>query len=182
MNSQIRYLMLKRLLKPFFLLVITFILYFSANAQVKPPEQPPRPIDVTVSNLQHLNFGTVIPTSIAGGSVFVDFNNNATPSGDVLLLHSYQCTAALFIVDAEPGVLFIIDYPIPNPTLGKGGFSITAHLGEPNVDLKPGTQFITRTKYTYVYIGGTLTVGSLSANPEGTYNGTFPVTFTQIQQ
>jgi len=174
MNSSIPCASFKKLLLPFCLLAYMITLYTPANAQ----EKPPRPIAVVVSTAQHLNFGTIIPTSINGGSVTVDFDNSVSSIGDVLLLHSYDCRPALFIVDAEPGVLINIVCEA-NPTLSNGGFTMQLNLGTPNIDLQSGSQFITTKKTTYVYIGGTLTVRSLASNPAGEYNGTFLVTFNQ---
>lgn len=177
MNNLILSPTVKRLLLPFCLIVFMIISYIPAKAQLK-PEQPPKPIAVTVSTAQHLNFGTIIPSTISG-SVSVAFNGSPTSSPGILLLHSYECSAALFIVEAEPGVLINIIYPDPNPKLANGGFNLQLHLETPNIDLQPGYQFITKTKSTYVYIGGTLTVGTLLANPAGAYSGTFDVTFIQ---
>lgn len=155
------------------LFIICFIL------QGKAQEKPPRPITVTVSTLQHLNFGTIIPTSSAGGSVTVDYSNAVSSTGDILLLHTFDCRSALFNVDAEPGVLINISYPNANPTLSQSGFTLQMHLGTPHVDSQNGFQFITNKQYTDVYIGGTLEVKSLSLNPSGNYSGTFDVTFNQ---
>lgn len=174
MNSQLQYPLLKRLLLPFCLFICLGQFYIQAYAQ----EKPPRPITVKVSTAQHLNFGTIVPISIAGGSVTVDFDGSPTPSGDILLLHSYDCKSALFIVDSEPGVLISITYPDPI-YLNNGGFSLKMNLGTPHIDGQPAAQFIIKNKSTYVYIGGTLTVGSLTANPPGQYIGTFNVTFNQ---
>lgn len=174
MNSAQQCLSFKKLLLPFCIWICSILIYIPTNAQ----ENPPRPITVTVSTAQHLNFGTIIPTSANGGTVTVDFDNTTSTFGDVLLLHSYDCRPALFIVDAEPGVLINIVCEI-NPTLSKGGFSLPLLLGTPYIDSQPGYQFITTKKSTSVYVGGKLTVGSLSANPAGDYNGLFSVTFIQ---
>ena len=174
MNSSIQCASFKKLLMPFCLLIWFGFFNFQANAQ----EQPPRPIEVAVSTAQYLNFGTIIPTSIIGGSVTVDFDNSTSTSGGVLLLHSYNCRPALFIVDAEPGVLINIVYEA-NTTLKKGGFSMLLLLSEPNIDSQVGRQFITTKKTTNVYIGGTLTVGPIANNPSGIYDGEVRVTFNQ---
>jgi len=174
MNSSILYASFKKLLLPFCLFISSISLYISANAQ----EQPPKPIEVAVSTAQYLNFGTIIPTSIIGGSVTVGFDNSVLASGDVLLLHSYNCRPALFIVDAEPGVLINIVYEA-NTTLKKGGYSMLLLLDEPHIDSQVGRQFITTKKTTNVYIGGKLTVGSITDNPSGIYDGEVRITFNQ---
>ena len=162
----------------FCLLMISIIIVIPAMAQ----EKPPRPIKIIVNLARYLNFGTIIPTSVSGGTLHVDYDGTPTPNGDILLLHSYLCTSLLFIVDAEPGVLINIIYPVPNPVLNNGGNHLQMHLGTPNVELQSGSngsQFITKTQFTNIYIGGTLDIGPLATNPAGNYLGTFPVTFIQ---
>ena len=132
MNSLTSYPFLKRM--SCFLITGIFLFTLSGLAQ----ENPPRPILVSVSNAQHLNFGTIIPISDSGGSVYIDHNGTPTPNGDILLLHTYQCSASLFIVDAEPGVLINIIYTDPNPKLSKSGNNLQMHLGTPNIDSQDG--------------------------------------------
>ncbi len=178
MNNRIHYSLIKKV-SVFFYLITCFIVINTTAFGQKNPENPPRPIEVSVSTAQHLNFGTVIPTSNIGGSLYIDHNGSPTPSGDILLLHSYQCSAALFIVDAEPGVLINIIFPNPDPKLTQSGYYLQMHLGTPNVESMSGFQFITKGKFTYVYVGGILEIGALNANPAGNYSGTFPVIFNQ---
>lgn len=175
MNSPKPYRLLMRLWWPLMLCVLSILSVTSVYAQ----EQPPRPIKVTVSVAQHLNFGTIVPISDAGGTVEVYHDNSSSKSGDILQLRTSQCSSALFIVDSEPGVLISIIYPNDSPKLSNGNYYLQMHLSTPNVDNRPTFQFVTRGKTTYVFIGGTLTVGSMVANPAGAYSGTFPVTFIQ---
>lgn len=175
MNSPKQYCLLKRLGLPFLLLVFSLISFVSAKAQ----EKPPRPVTVKVSTAQHLNFGTIIPISEAGGSLEVYYDNSSIKSGDILQLRAYECRSALFIVDSEPGVLINIVYPDDSPQLSNGNNHLQLHLSTPYIDNRPAFQFVTRSTTTYVFIGGTLTVGSMVANPAGSYNGEFQVTFIQ---
>lgn len=181
MNSQIQYPMLRKAILQFCLFICILAIYTHANAQIN-PEKPPRPIKIIVNLARFLNFGTIIPTSSTGGTLKIDYDGTPTPTGDILLLHSYLCTSLLFIVDAEPGVLINILYPVPDPVLSSGGNHLQMHLGPPNVELQTtsnGSQFITKAKFTNIYIGGTLDIGSLAANPAGNYLGSFDVTFIQ---
>lgn len=172
MNRLIQCQLFKRLWMPFCLLVCLLISFLQAEAQ---PEQPPRPISVTVNTAQHLSFGSFIPTG-SMGSVTVDYNGGRSSTGSIILPNMYSIvTPALFIVDAEPGTLITIVNG-PSATLGgSNGGIVSLQVGESNV----GNPFITRGYSTEVFIGGTLTIGPLESNPAGLYNGTFQVTFIQ---
>lgn len=144
--------------------------------QVEAQEKPPKPITVTVSTLQHLNFGTIIPNGPSGGTVTVDHSGFRTSSGQIILpsIGTY-CSPALFLVTALPGTLITIVNG-PNSLLsGSNTGTIMLSIGSSST----GSPFVATTPTTDVFIGGTLTVGSLSANPAGSYNGTFTVTFIQ---
>lgn len=171
MNSQIQCPLVKRLLLPFYLFICTIILYIPANAQ----EKPPKPIIVTVSTLQHLSFGTFIQSG-SNGTITVTHQGMRTATGSVILPNmSSTVTAALFEVEALPGTLItIINGPDSQLSGSKGGLLILK-LEQSNT----GSPFITTSDRTDVFIGGTLTVGSLLANPAGAYSGTFTVTFIQ---
>ena len=169
MNSRIQCLWLKRLWMPFCLLVCMLAFALHTEAQ----EKPPRPINVTVSIARHLSFGSIIPTGTSG-TVTVDCNGIISSGGNVILLSS-TTSAALFLVDAEPGTLITIQNG-PNINLtGSNGGTLSLQLGESSTR----SPFITRSPTTEVSIGGTLTIGSLGANPAGAYSGTFTVTFIQ---
>ena len=174
MNSQIQYKLLKRLWMPFCLLGC---LLAALTAEAQKPEKPPRPITVTVSTAQHLRFGSFIQSG-ANGTVTVTYDGFRTATGSIILPNmSSIVTPALFIVDAEPGTLInIVNGPDATLT-GSNGGTITLKLGESSAG--PYSQFITRSQYTDIFIGGTLTIGPLGANPAGFYNGTFQVTFIQ---
>lgn len=171
MNSQIQNTRLGKLLLPFCLFACLLIFHSQAKAQ----EKPPRPITVTVSTAQHLRFGTFIQAG-ANGTVTVTSNGIRTATGSIILPNmSSIVTPALFIVDAEPGTHIIIVNG-PDATLtGSNGGTLSLELGEAST----GPQIVTTSQYTDVFIGGTLTVGSLMANPPGFYSGTFQVTFIQ---
>lgn len=172
MNSLVQYSMFKRLLMPFFLLLC---LLFSGHT--KGQEKPPKPIQVTVSTAQHLQFGSFIQTG-SDGTVTVAHTGSRTAGGSVILPNisaSAFPTAALFIVEAHPGTLITI---LNGPDVfltGSNGGTMKLTIGESSTR----SPFITRGSYTDVFIGGTLTVGPMSANPAGSYSGTFTVTFIQ---
>ena len=171
MNSKIIYPLLRILILPTMIISWLLILCSPLYAQ----EKPPRPISVTVSTAQHLSFGTFIQSGNYG-TVTVTYNGFRTATGNVILPYmSSIVTPALFIIDAEPGTLItIVNGPDVQLSGSNSGF-LTLHLEEASTR----TPFITTGTSTDVFIGGTLTVGSLLANPAGSYSGTFQVTFIQ---
>lgn len=171
MNRQILCTLLRKLIGPFFLLA--FLLIF--HSQVKAQEKPPRPITVTVSTAQHLRFGSFIQAGVHG-TVTVTYDGFRTSTGSIILPNmSSIVSPALFIVDAEPGThITILNGPTATLT-GSNGGTITLELGNSNVQ----NSFVTNSQYTEVFIGGTLTIGSLMANPGGFYSGSFQVMFIQ---
>lgn len=173
MNSPKQYRLLKRLWWPLMLCVFSLIGFTSAQAQ----ERPPRPVTVRVSTAQHLQFGSFIQAG-SYGTVTVDYTGARTASGSVILPNisaSAFPTAALFIVDAEPGTLITILNGPDAILTGSNGGTLTLKIGDSNTR----SPFITRSQYSDVFIGGTLIIGTLSANPAGSYSGTFQVTFIQ---
>lgn len=171
MNNSKPYLKIKRLQSLLYLILCITIFYTPANGQ----EKPPKPIAVTVSTLQHLNFGTIIPDGTSGGSVTVDYNGFRSSLGSIILppIGTF-CSPALFEVTALRGTLITISSP-PSTLSGSHGGTMTLTLGTPST----GSPFVVRGTTTDVYIGGTLSVGPLSANHAGLYSGTFTVTFNQ---
>ena len=140
-------------------------------------EKPPKPIAVTVSIAQHLNFGTFIVTG-SGGSVTVNYNGVRSTINDVYIpsiSSSETPTPALFEVTALRGTLITIVNGSPVYLSGSNGDSILLTVGPSST----GTPFVAQGMTTDVFIGGTLTVGSLTANRPGSYSGTFSVTFVQ---
>ena len=172
MNNPKPYSLIWRLQTLYYLMICTTISYLPAHAQ----EKPPKPIAVTVSTAQHLNFGTIIPNGPSGGTVTVDFNGVRSSLGQIILppVGTY-CSPALFVVTALRGTLITI-VTSPTTLTGSAGGTLALTLGTPST----GSPFVVRSTTTDVYIGGNLTVGSLiGANPSGFYSGTFTVTFIQ---
>ncbi len=175
MSNQVKYPGLKSLLIYVGLYSVVLIFCIPVYAQIN-PEKPPKPIFVKVSTLQHLNFGTIIPNGASGGTVTVDHNGSRSYIGQIILpaTGSY-CSPALFEVTALPGTLITIVNGSGTSLSGSNTGSVSLTLGPAST----GSPFIARSTVTDVFIGGTLTVQSLSANPAGFYSGTFTVTFIQ---
>ncbi|MEI6679791.1 MAG: DUF4402 domain-containing protein [Mariniphaga sp.] len=171
MNSPIQLPILKRLSLPFCLTICLVVLFLPVIAQ----EKPPKPISVQVSTLQHLNFGTFIQTG-SSGTVTVTYDGARSATGGVILPNTGAfSSSALFEVTALPGTLITIMNG-PNAILtGSNSGTLVLQPGESSTR----SPFIATTEITNVFIGGTLIVGSMSANPAGEYSGTFQVTFIQ---
>jgi len=137
-------------------------------------EKPPTPIVVTVSTLQHLEFGTVIQAG-SYGTVYISKSGSRSVSGSVYEKSS-TFTPALFTVTALPGTLITIS-SIQTFDLAYGLNTLPLAIDKNN-DTSTGSQFIC-SGVTYVYVGGTLTVNSLGTNPAGSYSGSFTITFIQ---
>jgi hypothetical protein len=154
--------------------VALFLFSLTAHGQ----EKPPRPVKVYVSPTQGLIFGAFSQLG-STGSVIISPSGSRSSTGSVLLLNlGYSFSPAIFEVDAEPGTIVTIVNG-PDVTLtGTGGGSMNLHIGT----AFPASPFVAAAvspARTQIRIGGTLTVGSLLANPPGNYSGTFSVTFIQ---
>jgi len=157
-------------------LVITFILggYNGAMAQ----EPPPKPISVYVNPAQGLIFGAFF-TGSSGGTITVYADGSRTVSGSVIQANlGFPFSPAIFEVEANQGTLVSI-LNGPNVTLsGSNGGTLTLQLG-PASTTSPFIVNTTPPARMQIRIGGTLIVGNQSANPVGSYSGTFNVTFIQ---
>jgi hypothetical protein len=170
MNSRIQRPYLMRLLMPLSLFICVIINYFPANAQ----EKPPIPIEVTVSLVQNLNFGTFCYGDGSGTSVIISPEGIRSHTGNILLLSS-GFSAALYDVTAIPGTLITIVNGPDAVLTGSNGGTMTLQVG----NSFPPSPFVTTAEHTWITIGGTLVVGTSGANPPGNYGGTFSVTFIQ---
>ncbi|MBN1386839.1 MAG: DUF4402 domain-containing protein [Bacteroidales bacterium] len=161
-----------RIIKPLIILLLTIISAISF-AQ----EDPPRPIEVTVTG-QQLTFGA-FTHGASGGTVTVEPTGSRSSTGDVILLGlGYPYYPTLYEIIGNPGtVISILNGPdaiLP----GSNGGSITLTIGSSD----PASPFVLTAVYpnpNTLYIGGTVTIGNSAANPPGFYSGTYDVTFVQ---
>lgn len=143
-------------------------------------EFPPRPIVVTVSTAQSLNFGAFCITA-AGGSVIIYPDGSRSVTGDVIPISlGFLFSTALFEIEANPGTtISILNGAGTEATLtGDTGETMTMQVGT-SYPLSPFVINTVPPDVTQVTLGGTLFVGSMIANPPGNYSGTFVVTFVQ---
>ncbi len=146
-----------------------------AGAQV----QPPKPISVYHNPAYDLRFGAIYLSS-TGGTLTILPDGSRSSTGGVIeaTLSGFTYGAASFEILANPGTIISVVNG-PDVTLsGSGGGTMNLHVGASD----PKSPFITSAtppSVSTVYIGGVLTVGSPTANPVGTYTGTFYVMFLQ---
>lgn len=160
--------------KHIILMICGSILLVMSHVPAFAQEKPPKPITVTASLTQKLNFGTFCYGDGNGTTVIIYPGGTRSFSGNIILISS-TFSAALYDVVAIPGTLITITNG-PDATLtGSNGGTMTLHIG----DSYPQSPFITTGDHTPVTIGGTLTVGTKYANPPGNYGGFFDVTFIQ---
>ncbi|MGB8491736.1 MAG: DUF4402 domain-containing protein [Bacteroidales bacterium] len=140
-------------------------------------ERPPRPIRVDAT-AQSLAFGAFY-YGVTGGTVIIDPPDSRTATGDVVLLGlGYPYSAALLEVHAHPGTIISILNGPDVHLMGTPSGSMTLHIG----NSLPASPFVSVAQFNVaqqLYIGGTLTVGNATANPPGSYTGTFDLTFVQ---
>lgn len=167
-------------LSRFFLtsVILWSFLLIMTTSMVHGQEQPPRPLTVTVSLSQNLNFGAFYH-GISGGSVIIYNDGSRSSTGDVVLLTmGYTFSTGLYDVVANPGTLVSI-LNGPNAILtGSNGGSMILQIGESD-PLSPFIITTTPPTSTQLRIGGTLFIGNPITNPPGNYGGTFDVTFVQ---
>lgn len=131
---------------------------------------------LTVSTTQNLSFGTFASTG-TGGTVVVSSTGVGSATGNVVLITGSAVSAATFRLTAHTGNNRITSITYSNTitlTRSGGGGTMTMTLGTPS----PNTSFkINGNQSKNVSIGGTLTVGTTTANPGGSYTGSFSLTF-----
>jgi len=156
------------------MIIVSLVLLLSESSQVVyGQEHPPRPISVTVSVIQNLNFGTFYHGN-AGGTVIIYPDGSRSATGDVVLLMGTFSTG-LYSVSGNVGtVITILNGPDATLT-GSSGGTLILKIG----DCDPPTPFILTSPTIQVRIGGTLMVGDPLLNPPGNYSGFFNVTFFQ---
>lgn len=156
--------------------ILSFIFIYLQDAKAQ--ENPPIPVEVEVSTAQFLNFGA-FTVGEAGGTVSVDFNGTRTWTGDITLLNTGATVApALYDVYANPGSIITITHPEIFELSGTSGQKIYLEINS----YSTGKTFISTQNSGFpnsVYLGGTLTLGNISANQPGAYSGTINITFNQ---
>ena len=157
----------------FLIIVLLTSLLYGSMQVVYGQEHPPRPIAVTVSVIQNLNFGTFCHGN-SGGTIIINSDGSRSPTGDVILLLGTFSTG-LYSVSGNVGTLITILNGPDAILTGSGGGTLTLEIGGSD----PHIPFILTTSSVQVRIGGTLVIKDPISNPPGNYSGFFNVTFFQ---
>ena len=161
------------------LLIVSGFFSVIANAQVDPTDSiPGDPGALSVYTVQNMSFGAFSIGS-TGGTVIISSNGSRSVTGDIVSLNlGTLFFQSIFDIDAPLGSIVSISNG-PDATLtGSNGGSMSMRIGVSDPP-SPFITLISQPARTPVNIGGTLTVGPPAANPPGTYNGTFYITFNQ---
>ncbi len=148
---------------------------------------------IEIISTQDLDFGTVSQYDVTGGTVTVSNTGSRLATGNIALIGSTFSLAAFTIIldntlcedddgndhgnghgndhgndhcDGQDQFSLQIDSPTVSLS-GSNGGSLLLHIGTAN----PEFPSVENGTPTTVYVGGTLTIGSSSANPPGTYSG-----------
>ncbi|HMK03338.1 MAG TPA: DUF4402 domain-containing protein [Ferruginibacter sp.] len=149
----------------------------TACAQIDPTDSiPGDPGAIIVYTVQNMSFGAFSIGS-AGGTVIISTSGSRSVSGDVVALNlGTPYFQAIFDIDAPQGAIVSILNGSDVTLNGSNGGSMSMHIGNSDPP-SPFVITVPQPVRTQVSIGGTLTAGSPGANPPGTYNGTFYITF-----
>lgn len=157
-------------------LISIFLLTVQVSGQVRIPPPPQRPIEVN-STSQGLSFGAFYHGA-SGGTITVAPTGARTSTGSVVALSTGTFTPAMFEIKGTPGTIVTILNGSDVFLTGSNGGTIRLTIGESS----PSSPFLLSLPFPQkmqLFVGGTLTIGNSSANPPGSYSGSFVVIFNQ---
>lgn len=164
--------MLLSYLKYYNFLFLVILMWVSPAAS---QANPSNPMEVEISTHQFLNFGA-FTIGNGRGSISVDHQGTRSYSGDVYLLNIGETVSpALFEIKARPGSILNVITQNDIYLRGDNGGRIALQLDS----FSPDEMFISTAQPPHgnsLYVGGTLLLESVSANPPGRYSGTFTIT------
>jgi hypothetical protein len=125
-----------------------------------------------------MSFGAFAPGS-GGGTVILSPTGIRSATGTVLPLNlGYSYFQAIFEIEGPPGTIISISNGPDAILTGSNGGTMSLQLGS-SYPLAPFSNNIAPPGRTQINIGGTLTVANTSTTFNGSYTGTFYVTFNQ---
>ena len=156
--------------------LVTLLGFLSACSYAQTDSLPGDPGALVVYTVQNLSFGA-FSNSGAGGTVIIANNGSRTVTGKVVALNlGISAFQSIFEIDAPHGSIISLLNGPDAILSGSNGGSMIFRIGASD-PTSPLITTVHQPARTTVNIGGTLTVGSLAANPPGAYSGTFYITF-----
>ena len=131
---------------------------------------------LTATETSQLNFGKFTP-EVQGGQITVSPEGTRSKSGSIILSGAIA-NSGIFHVTGAPRATFTIQLPSSvalknqnsEKTMMVNNWISTPQQGS-------GTGLLANNGEQYIYIGATLQVGDIVANPVGIYTGTYNLTF-----
>lgn len=125
-------------------------------------------IPLTLTKVDDLDFGTVIPSSVAGTVSIAPDGSGQSVTGGVTAVTSVSAARALFAGAGSPNQQVSIFLAPPASLSDGAGHNMPISLG-----LESASITIDSTRAFFVGVGGTVTVAA--NQEEGVYSGTFTV-------
>lgn len=148
-----------------YILTLLFILMFSMplNAQV------------TLRINQGLVFGSLYPVGSGGTVTISDYGVRSSAGSVVLFPSTYNESTFTLSTTKKLRTYYVYSLTIQSPiTMTRtGGGSMTLYL---NTNGSNDGWSVTQKSSVTLHMGGTLNVGSVTANPPGNYSGSFRIT------
>jgi hypothetical protein len=162
----------------FKVLMVSMFFFFYTGSSYAQPGLPPRIITVTPT--QGIHFGTFCLTGGAGGTVTVGYDGSRTSSGSIALLPmTPTAQPAIFDIRLCQGRNVSITFDATTILTGSNGGSLTLDIG-PTEKGPNGASFTVNNDCNFITplrVGGTLHIPGTAV--QGTYTGTFSITFNQ---
>lgn len=138
---------------------------------------------LTIRTIQHLSFGAFYRTGTGGTITVSELGERRVTAGIYEANLGFAFFPAIFELTGEKGVTINILFGNDVTLKGSNGGSVRLHLDNASsgMSFKLGLKVAPPAKQVseQISVGGTLTVGSLNSSPDGSYTGTFNVTFIQ---
>lgn len=123
-----------------------------------------------LTKLQDMQFGTFFP-GISGGTVTISLTGVRSSTGSIVLLPGATPAPAIyeFYSQGKTNAYVQITSTPLNRMGGGGQLPLSVTYSPENFNISNGTTI-------RITVGGTITVGPLTSNPNGVYNGTLSIT------
>lgn len=133
---------------------------------------------ITTYNIQGFDFGAFYQGS-SGGTINISATGSRSATGDIILMNTWLPNSqAIFEITAPAGSTISILNGNDATLTGSNGGTLTLHVEGSDLGSPFSTTAISPAR-TRINLAGKLTVGSRTASPPGTYQGSFSIIFNQ---